>query len=277
LRVHGKVSLDVALSGSSTFLRNKDLLASLPDRLILPEVKDRNKWSWSRGHGFKFNDREQRYILQTSERLGGYILVNTKAVKREPLASWQDLLKPQWKGKIASHDPRGSGVGQEVASYLLVKLGEKFIVDLFKGQKITLTRSYSQVADWVARGKYSIGIAQTADRIEQLRKEGIPFKAFSLPDAPGTITGGFSVVGMFKGGQHPNAATVFLNWILTKKGQEAFLHPLLYPSLRTDVPRHYVPAYTIPKSGVEYIDTYGEDFVAIRNKLGVKIMNLVGR
>lgn len=273
----GKTTIDVALSGSSSLLEHKDLFAALPERLIVPEAKDPAKWHSSLGQGLKFNDREQKYVLQTSEWISGYVLVNSRMVDPAAITSWKDMLKPQWKGKIASHDPRGAGAGQAVASYLLVKLGKQFIVDLFKGQEVVLTRDYAQVADWVAQGKYSIGVGQTADRIEELRKEGIPLKAFGLPDGPGQLSGGFSVIGVIQGAHNPNAATVFLNWFLSREGQEAFQKPLLYPSLRVDVPREFAPDYTIPKRGGDYIDTYGEDFVAIRRKLGEEVRDLVGR
>lgn len=273
----GKTSIDLVIGGASSILRNKDLMEPIPPRLVLSRAIDPNKWRSSTGRGIKWNDRERQFSLQTSEWIFGYIVVNTKLADPSSLNSWRDLLKPKWKGKIAFHDPRGSGAGQEIASYLLVKLGEKYIVDLFKGQETVLTRSYSQIADWLAQRKYAIGIAQTSTRIEKLKKEGVPLKAFSLPDAPGTITGGFSVIGIVKGLPHPNAATVFLNWLLTREGQEALHRPQLYPSLRTDVPRDFVPQYGLPKPGIEYLDTYGEDFVAIRDKLGKQVRDLLGR
>jgi ABC-type Fe3+ transport system substrate-binding protein len=187
------------------------------------------------------------------------------------------LLKPEWKGKIAAHDPRGAGAGQEVASYLVDKLGGKFIVDFFKGQEVVLTRSYSQIADWIAQGKYQIGIAQVPDRIEALKKEGVPLRAYSLQDAPGTLTGGFSVVSLFKGAPHGNAATVFLIWVLSKPGQEALHRPQLYPSLRVDVTRDYVPDYTLPTTGLIYLDTYTEEFQVTRVKLAKQVAELLGR
>lgn len=273
----GKTSIDVHLTGASSLLRNKDLFEPLPPRIILPEAADASKWRFSQGSGYKFADQEQRIALQTSEWVFGYVVVNSRMVDPGALTSWRDLLKPQWKGKIAAHDPRGSGAGQEVASYLLAKLGDKLIVGLFKGQEVALTRSYSQVADWLAQGKYAIGIAQVQDRIEALRKEGVPLNAFSLSDAPGTLSGGFSVIAVQKGAPHPNATVVFLNWFLTKEGQAAYQRPHLYPSLRVDVPRDYVPEYILPKPGVEYLDTYIEDFLAKRNILAERVQELVGR
>jgi ABC-type Fe3+ transport system substrate-binding protein len=76
---------------------------------------------------------------------------------------------------------------------------------------------------------------------------------------------------------HPNAAIVFLNWLLTKDGQYALNLPQLQASLRQDVPRDHVPDYIVPKPGVEYIDTYGEDFVPIRQRTGQQVAAIMGR
>lgn len=273
----GATSIDITITGSSTILRNKDMFEPLPPRLLLSEAVDADVWRSSEGKGLKFNDREQQFSLQTSEWVFGYVLGNTELVDPDSLNSWHDFLQPKWKRKIAFHDPRGSGAGEEVASYLLLKFGEKYVVDLFKGQEVVLTRSYSQIADWLAQKKYAIGIAQTADRIEQLRREGIPLVAFSLPDAPGTLSGGFSVIAVIRNASHPSAATVLLNWLLTRQGQEAIHRPQFYPSLRRDVPRDYVPQYVIPKPNAQYLDTYGEDFLGKRDELARQVSNLLGR
>jgi ABC-type Fe3+ transport system substrate-binding protein len=275
----GKLSYDLTVSGASNLLENKDLLEPLPPRLLTPEASDASKWTSSKGPGFKWDDHEQQYVLQMSEWVSGYILINTSMVPPGTLTTWKDLLKPEYRGKIAAHDPRGAGAGQAVASYLVYKLGEQFVADLYKGQDVALTRDYAQVGDWVAQGRYAIGIGQTSDRIEALRKENAPLSAYSLSDAPGQLSGGFSVVGLFRTQSvpHPNAAAVFLNWLLSKDGQYALNYPQLQGSLRQDVPRDYVPDYIIPKPGVEYVDTYGEDFVAIRNNISAQVAAIMGR
>lgn len=271
-----KSTFDIVVGGTA-ILRNKDLVESLPNRLVLAEATEAKNWRSSEGNGLKWIDHERQLAAQTSEWVFGYIVINSRSVNPASIKSWSDLLKPEWKGNIASHDPRGAGAGQEVASYLVDKLGEKFILDLYKGQEVTLTRSYSQVADWVAQGKYQIGIAQVPDRIEALKKEGVPLRAYSLQDAPGTLTGGFSVVSVFKGAPHANAATVFLNWVLSKQGQDALHRAQLYPSLRVDLPKDYVPDYTLPTAGMNYLDTYTEEFQVTRVKLAKQVGELIGR
>ena len=276
LRARKTTTMDVVIGGTSA-IRNRDVITLLRPKLILPEAINTANWRSTRGQGPRWVDRDRQIALQTSEWVFGYVVVNTDMVKPGTLTSWRDLLKPEWKGKIAFHDPRGSGAGGEVASYLLVKFGDKFIVDLFRDQKVALTRSYSQIADWLAQKKYAIGVAQVPDRIEALKKEGVPLKAFSLKDGPGTLTGGFSVVSFLKGAPHPNATQVFINWVLTKAGQEALHRPLLSPSLRVDVKRDYVPEYTIPQPGLDYLDTYTEEFQSKRRKLAKQVRELVGR
>ena len=271
-----KTSFDVAIGGTSV-LRSRDLFDPINTRLLYPDAIRSEAWRSTRGKGLKWVDHEKQFALQTSEWVFGYVVVNSKLVEPASLTTWQDLLKPQWKEKIAFFDPRGSGAGEEVASYLLVKFGEKFILDLVKTQNVGLTRSYSQIADWLAQGKYAVGIAQVPDRIEALRKEGVPLRAYSLTDAPGTLTGGFSVVSMFKNGPNPNAATVFINWILTKAGQEALMRPQLYPSLRSDVATDFVPQYTLPQAGLDYLDTYTEEFQSKREQLSKQVRELLGR
>lgn len=271
-----KTTFDIVIGGTAV-LRNKDIIDSLPNRLVLAEATDAKHWRSSEGNGLKWIDHERQFAAQTSEWVFGYIVINSRSVNPNSIRSWADLLKPEWKGNIASHDPRGAGAGQEVASYLVDKLGGKFIVDLYKGQEVALTRSYSQVADWIAQGKYQIGIAQVPDRIEALKKEGVPLRAYSLQDAPGTLTGGFSVVSVFKGAPHANAATLFVNWILSKAGQDALHRPQLYPSLRIDVARDYVPDYTLPTAGLNYLDTYTEEFQVTRVKLAKQVGDLIGR
>jgi len=271
-----KTNFDVVIGGTAV-LRNKDILDPLTSRLMVADATDARLWRSSEGNGLKWIDHERQFAAQTSEWVFGYILINSRAVNPASIRSWSDLLKPEWKGQIASHDPRGAGAGQEVASYVLAKLGEKFIVELFKGQDVALTRSYSQVADWVAQGKYQVGIAQVPDRIEALKKEGVALRAYSLQDAAGTLTGGFSVVSVLKGAPHANAATVFVNWVVSKAGQDALHRPQLYPSLRTDVARDYVPDYTLPMAGLNYLDTYTEEFQVTRVKLAKQLGELIGR
>lgn len=127
----GRVSVDASIGGASSSLVNempKGLLEPVADKLILPEVT--NPKMWQRGK-LKWVDNQQRYILQTAEWVMTDLILNKEKADPSRIAVWADLLKPEWKGKIASYEPRRGGPGNAVARYLLQHFGEEFVVKLY--------------------------------------------------------------------------------------------------------------------------------------------------
>jgi ABC-type Fe3+ transport system substrate-binding protein len=234
-----------------------------------------SKW---KEKAFKWVDRDNRHVFQMSEWAIGGLFVNTSQVDPASITSWKDLLKPQFKGKITAADPVGTGAGRTMASYLLFKFGEDFLRKLYIDQQMTLTRNYQQVAEWIARGKHPIGLPPAVADIERFRAEGIPIKTLTMPDGPGLIMNGTGTVYIVKGAPHQNAATFFVNWLLTKEGQEAFVKPMAYPSRRVDVSSDHVPEAIIPKPGFEYIDADSSDWLyKKRPALDKRVVELLGR
>ncbi|HTN69829.1 MAG TPA: hypothetical protein VMO00_01940, partial [Methylomirabilota bacterium] len=115
--------------------------------------------------------------------------------------------------------------------------------------------------------------------VEPLRQEGLPIGIIpSLTDAPGYITGGSSVLKLVKDSPHPNGATVLLNWLASKEGQEIFSQSSGHPSRRTDVSTKGVPSHRIPTAGVDYLDTYTYEFYSKkRPEISKKLAELLGR
>ena len=91
--------------------------------------------------------------------------------------------------------------------------------------------------------------------------------------------GGFSTVAMLKNPPHPNAATLFLNWVTSKDGQEVVSRALLEPSRRVDVPTSLVPEYVLPQPGVKYdIDQYSEEWQReVAPKLEERLQKALGK
>ena len=189
--------------------------------------------------------------LQATEWVMTDLFVNKDLVKPEEIRSWQDLLRPQYKGKIISWDPRIPGSGQTTVGYLNALFGEQYLKDLFIGQQVTFTADYRQLAESVARGGSAIGLSLVQANIEPLRASGLPLQRVFPQDGPGALTGGFGTVFLFKDSPSPNAAAVFLNWFASKEAQEIWEREMMETSLRTDV-SHRVPDYVIPQSGVNY-------------------------
>jgi ABC-type Fe3+ transport system substrate-binding protein len=51
---------------------------------------------------------------------------------------------------------------------------------------------------------------------------------------------------------HPNAASVFLNWVLGKEGQTAWSKAMDHLSKRVDVPTDHLSPYIIPPANAKY-------------------------
>jgi ABC-type Fe3+ transport system substrate-binding protein len=274
----GRTSMDVLLSGNSELisLYPKGCLAPIKPKLILPEVLETKYW---RGGFLKWNDPEGQYLLQTSEAAYGWTVVNTDQIKPDDLTSAKDLLRPEYKGKIASFDPRGGGAGQGRAAYMMSALGEDYVRGLYLDQKVTYTANHQQLAEWIARGIYAIGLGAVERIFEPMRKEGLPIGIIaSFSDAPGYLTGGSSVMKLTRDAPHPNAAAVLLNWFASKEAQTIYAQNVLQPSRRTDVSTKDIPEYLVPKPGAKYLDSYGYEFYAKRRPEVIKrVIELLGR
>ena len=275
----GRVSVDANLGGASSGIVNempKGLLEPIADKLILAEAA--NPKMWHKGK-IKWVDNQQRYLLQTSEWVMSDLIMNKDKANPNAVAVWADLLKPEWKGKIASYDPRRGGPGNAVARYLLHQFGEEFVVKLYKDQNVVFTQDLRQLVEWVARGTHAVALGPVQVMIELFRKEGFPVVRHFPKDAPGSLVGGYSTITLVKGAPHPNAAIAFVNWFASKEGQEIYARELLEPSRRTDVRQDLVPEYVLPKPGVDYkLDQYSEDWIVnVAPKVQKKLAEALGR
>lgn len=269
----GKVSIDADLGGTSTCwaMSPRGEIESMNGKLIDPEVLQPSVW---RGGKPKLNEAgpspdlpaDFKCSLQTAEWVMTDLFANTDIVKPGEIKSWKDLLKPQYKGKIAAFDPRRSGPGQTPVGYLAALFGQDFLKELFVGQQVKLTADNRQLAEWVARGEYPIGIGLVQFAVETYRKQGLPIVRVYPEDGQGSLTGGFSVVMLIKNAPHPNAAQLFANWFASKEAQTIYEAQMMETSLRTDISGTNLPDYVKPKPGVAYpVDDYSyEHYSKIR-------------
>jgi ABC-type Fe3+ transport system substrate-binding protein len=274
----GRQSLDLILSGMSEAVEvyPRGCLTPVRPRLILPENTDPANW---RGGRLKFNDPDDAYFLQLGESIYGSVIVNSERLKPSDITSSRDLLKPEYKGKIAGFDPRRAGAGRSDATYYLRVLGPDFVKGLYLDQAMTSVADHRQLAESVARGAYWIGVGHVERGVEPLRREGLPIEIAVMNDAPGYAVGGTTVVKLVKDSPHPNAATVMLNWMASREGQKVMMEVIGQPTRRTDVEiPDTVPWYRIPKDGVDYLDEYDFDTYVNKRPEAARILTeLLGR
>ena len=64
---------------------------------------------------------------------------------------------------------------------------------------------------------------------------------------------------------HPNAAKVYLNWLLSRDGQTEFARGTGYVSSRTDVPTDHAQPWRVPQPGA--VKTYTQEAVDVKATL----------
>jgi iron(III) transport system substrate-binding protein len=254
---------DVLVGGAETpnlHLKPAGVLDPLEPALMLPEVLSDSAWLGGFNDGWM--DREKRFIYGVTGTVNAQVLVDRSIISEEQLNRVEDLVAPKWKGKISWQEPRAPGGGSAAAGYWLHLLGEDFVRKLLQ-QDIVSVRDRRQQAEWLVKGKYPIGIAVTDAFLDIYRAQGLGLKVEPL--APHTPAGGATRLGAGNGNvvlinraPNPNAAKIFVNWLLSRQGQEIFVKSTGDNSRRLDVKG---PSQTAPKPGVKYININKEELV----------------
>jgi ABC-type Fe3+ transport system substrate-binding protein len=251
-------TVDVSLSGANTAYINfygEKMMEPLKPHLIRPDVLDPSVWT--SGKGVWYMDPGNEYFVRTSNFVSPQIVVNTEFMKADGLNSWDALLKPEYKGKIIALDPTQAGSGGQTGAYLYKTLGVEWVKRFYLDQEPALTLEDRVQADALARGKSPIAVGIRAQETVRLQKDGFKLAVLRAWDpAPGYQSAAFGILGLFKNPPHPNAAKVFLNWILTKEGQTVWNSSWQTAAVRNDVDNAWVPDFIVPKPGVSYFDAY---------------------
>jgi iron(III) transport system substrate-binding protein len=240
----GKYLVDLYAGGPNTprgFYIAK-FLDPIGPALLLSEVTDTSKWYGGKHH---YADPENKYLLMFEGSVASTSTAyNTKLVNPKEFNSYWDLLKPQWKGKILSWDPRASLPTQTLTLYYHPQAGPDFIRRFYGDAEVTLFRDRRQGTDWLANGKFPICFF--CRDIEAAQKQGLPVDMLGLEhlkEAEGIGGGNSSVLILFNKAPHPYSAKVFINWYLSRQGQMVWQKltntKMFEPSdsMRIDIPK----------------------------------------
>jgi iron(III) transport system substrate-binding protein len=277
----GLYTLDLIVQGTSTaLLYFKPIGALEPIRpaLILPEVADGKYWSDNR---LEFADKEEKLNLVFATIVKTPVVYDSQQVKRQEIDELYELLSPKWKGKIVINDPIPSGSANVTFRFLWEVLGAEKAADYFKklrAQAGAVDRDERRQIESVAKGKYAILVGPGDRIIPELLKRGLNFGVLEeFKDYGSLKTAGPSSLMLFNKAPHPNAAAVFINWLLSKNGQLAWSQAAGYVSRRTDVPADHLPPYAQPRPGSKYWVSYLENTIQ-RTPEEEKLLNeLFGR
>ena len=198
--------------------------------MILPQVKDPKNW-WG---GHIWIDNAKRFIYAFQAYQTENIWYNSELVKPDEIRSFDDLLNPKWQGKIGYLDPRTPGSGASLWSYLRDIKGEDYLKKLV-AQKLQVGRDQRLLSENLAKGKTSLVLGLTYYSVVPFLKAGLPVKPLPNPREGVYVSGGSGHLTIVKNPPHPNATKVFVNWLLSKEGQELFAKGIGQATRRLDV------------------------------------------
>ena len=251
---------DIYIAGiaSMVVLHKGKVFDPIKNALIHPEVADESKW-WRGKHTYGDAERSHIFTFTKSPDYGS-IGINTKLVDPTEFKSYWDFLQAKWKSKIAVQDLRGGGPGSTPLRFMYYNpdLGAKFIRQLYSGMDSTLYRDNRLALDWLGSGKYSI--AFYVQKVEEAELKGLPVQQFKQTMKEGIgLSSRVGHMALMNRAPHPNAAKVFINWYLSREGQELFQKLQIAAhdpadSLRVDIAKTQIPLADRRQDGVKYID-----------------------
>lgn len=219
-----KYLVDLTVGGPNTALNSlipANALDAIPRDLPNTKPTEVNEKKWHSGFEFGFMDSTNKFIYAFH---GEYVTVfiDRNQIPESELKTAQDLLKPEFSGKIVWNSPSRAGAGSFMGQTFVAQEGADFLEKLMSTQEIVVTDDLRQQADWIIRGVYPIAIGTSRDMMQDFKNKGLGKNvvAASDPSLKG-YSQGFGTVTLVKNAPNPNAAKVFINWLLSEEGQIA--------------------------------------------------------
>jgi iron(III) transport system substrate-binding protein len=139
---------------------------------------------------------------------------NSQLIPRaEAPKGYEDLLAPKWKGRMGLDDKQYiwfdgllKAMGREKGLAYLKKLA---------GQAIQFRSGNTLLANLLAAGEFGLLINTRPESIDELKQKGAPVEWV----APQPTTANVLPIAISKNSQHPNAARLFMDYVLSEEGQ----------------------------------------------------------
>ena len=112
--------------------------------------------------------------------------------------------------------------------------GEEYLKRLV-AQKLLIGRDLRLLAENLAKGRVAITLGIGYAEFHPYIKAGLPVKTLPTPKEGLYATAGYGSLTIIKNPPHPNATRLFVNWLLSKEGQEVFTRAMGEPTRRLDV------------------------------------------
>lgn len=253
----GIYNTDVYTGGTTTpltQLKPGGVFDPFESSLILPEVKDPKNWFEGR---LPFLDKDHLifvFLLGSQPILA----VNTNLVKAGEIQSYNDLLNPKWSGKVLINDPTATGtvVPRVLADVIMGWDWMRKLADT----KPQILRDERLQVTWLAQGKAAIVIGPKDSEVFSFQEIGAPIDVV-IPKEGGYLSCGPGSAALVNKAPHPNAARLFINWMLSKEGQTATSKAGGVQSARMDTPTDHLHPLVVRDPAKKYFVKEQEDFL----------------
>jgi ABC-type Fe3+ transport system substrate-binding protein len=146
--------------------------------------------------------------------------INTTLVPKERAPkTYQDLLDPQWKGKMAWNPNSIAGAIGFVGN-ILTSMGEQrgteFLRSLATQRIVNVEASARAILDQVMAGEYAIGLMSFNHHTVISAQKGAPADWLKLEPVPVALDS----AGILKDAPHPNAARLLIEFLTSEDGQK---------------------------------------------------------
>lgn len=201
------------------------------------------------------------------------VAINTELVPadRRP-RSLEDLLSPEWTGKMVwSGQQTLSGVNGFIGTVLRGRgreAGRDFLGKLAQQQIASFEVSSRQIVEKVIAGEYSIALQVFNHQAAISAGRGAPIAWLPIQPMAGSVT----AIGLTRQSLHPNAARLFMEFLISRQGQEIFREADQIPALREVEPKDPSLRLAIGEPGLifftpEDVDAGMQDWQALRTEL----------
>jgi putative spermidine/putrescine transport system substrate-binding protein len=182
-----------------------------------------------------YREKDGRWFI--IHQLTVAFLVNTKLVKNIP-QSWADLALPEYKNSIVYLDPRSTGQGQ-VLSFAAnfgnggdmgnIMPGMEYLAGLHKAGNVLRVEGTTPYAKFI-KGEIPIWIGYENDGLKAKYLDGMGDNIAVVIPKEATVAAPYAI-SLVKNGPNPHAGKLWLNFIMTGKGQSTFAEGFVRPSV----------------------------------------------
>lgn len=133
--------------------------------------------------------------------------------------SWQDLLRPEFKGQILVAHPSTSGTSYTALATILQIMGEEKgweYIKRYAAQIHQFTKSGAAPAKFVGQGEGAVGVVFSHDIVNEIENYKLPLELTFPQEGTGYEIGG---MGLLKGGKNVANAKKWFDWAITAEAQ----------------------------------------------------------